>query len=149
MAASDSWPLIEVGPSAGSRLGPRSDPLGAPRRAHESFSLGRSVARTEGLRPEQRSDVSALRASLHEGGGPPLKGGLRPEPLSVAIHDPLRRGVGCLGRFGSCRGRGPRSLARRSLRPALSSGQEQCAEMLGDEIPYTSGRYWRREDGVV
>ncbi len=52
VAASDSWPLIDLAPSAGSRSGPQSDPLGARRRMHESFSgslrgpHGRVAART-------------------------------------------------------------------------------------------------------
>ena len=50
VAASDSWPLNGVCAFDGSRLGPLSDPLGAYRRMHERFSLGRSVARTVGLR---------------------------------------------------------------------------------------------------
>lgn len=52
VAASDAWPLICLTPSADSRLGPLSDPLGAYRRTHESHSWGRSVARTVGSRPE-------------------------------------------------------------------------------------------------
>ena len=57
-------------------------------------------------RPEQRSGPSAFRASFHEGRGPSLKDGLRPEPPSVADHDPLRREVAASGRFVPCRGGG-------------------------------------------
>jgi hypothetical protein len=73
VAASDSWPLIDVTLSSGPRLGPLNDPLGACRRMQESFSWGRSVARTGSSRPEQRSGVSALRARFHEGRRAPLE----------------------------------------------------------------------------
>jgi hypothetical protein len=71
VAASDSWPLIDVAPPAGSRSGSLSDPLGAHRRMHESFSLGRSVARPVESRLEQRSDARPRApASMRAGGRP-------------------------------------------------------------------------------
>ena len=71
VAASESWPLIGVTPSAGPRLGPLSDPLGAYRRIHESFTLGRSVACTAGSRLEQRSGIwPSAPASMRAGGRP-------------------------------------------------------------------------------
>ena len=66
--------------------------------------------------PEQRSGLSALHASFHEGRGPSLKDGLRPEPRSIADHGPHSPRVGCLGAVRTMQGRGPRSL-RSGLRP--------------------------------
>ena len=97
-------------------------------RTKESFSLGRSVARTIGSRPEQRSGLSALRARFHEGRGPPLKGGLRPEPRSIADHGPLRRGV-WLPRGGSdLAGAGAAEPKAERSAPRPPPRQEQNAE---------------------
>jgi hypothetical protein len=63
-------------------------PLEGHSHTHQS-SPGRSVARKVELNPEQRSDVPTLRASIHEGRGPSLKDGLRPEPRSIANHGPF------------------------------------------------------------
>ena len=87
VAASDSWALIGVTTSAGACLGPLSDRLDTCRECIRA-SLGRTVARTVGLRPGQRSDVSVLPASFHEGRGPSLKDGLRPEPRSIGDRGP-------------------------------------------------------------
>jgi hypothetical protein len=71
VAASDSWPLFGVTPSAGSRLGPLSEPLEARRLTRESFSLGRSVAPAVGSRLEQRNGLSpSAPASMRAGSRP-------------------------------------------------------------------------------
>ena len=140
MAASDSWPLFGATPSAGSRIGPLGDPLGAHRRKYESFSLGRSVARTVESRPEQRSDVSALRARLHEGRGPSLKDGLRSEPPSIGDREPSSPKGECLRKLRILQGRGPRSLGEAVCAPTRIRLEQDAETPWDPSKPFADHR---------
>jgi hypothetical protein len=137
--ASDSWSHFDVAPSANSRSGPLSDPFGALRRTRESLSLGRSVARTVGPRPEQRSGVSALRARFHEGravhrGRSAARTTEHHRPRTpFAEKDLIPGGLGHAG-AGAAEPKAERSARQRSIIGVYARGALRVVPLLGPRL---------------
>jgi len=111
-----------VAPCAGSRSGPQSDPSEAQRYTHQGLSRGRSVARRVGLRPQQRSGLSAFHTRFCGGQGRP------PRILSAAratehrMSRPPSPGDGWLGPFRAAFAENAPQLEVYFLAPGIGRG---------------------------